>query len=499
MPDSKFKNRLLFLGIAISHLIILGMIFYWQPFWGLMDDGHNVRRMADIETHGFWPYIKITLISDISWGMLRLFIIPMYYLVYGPFTENPTLTFAWNFFVSSAATISLLYALSKSGLQQSMESVFKSKIEQNFLLALLIAFTLIFPWYHYLFSSPSLQEKIVFLGLAVNLLFLSSKKAQDSKTFYALSPLVLSLGFLTKNHFVFVIPAVLSTYAFASWRFSQKIHWPRILYILCFAFAWTGSLLLISKSGTYTSGQFSLNNVWPNMMSSKSFWLLSALNGLALGLIALKFLRHQPTPLTWQNYLPIVGPILSVQMFLLGMLGWRLGGYLNSFMAPLFSVTLLSLFFFLPKANGRQLLRFGALASLCVATCAYQSYISFSFLASIRSVLQAPATARIIEEDQWKLYASGNEGSDHLKNFLRDFFGQPEAMVYYSDSQYRALFLDHLSQNSPKHTYWFGSPMWMPLPLGTYPELDFPQRELVVGDGSKFKMSLWKVPVIQAE
>ncbi len=97
MPDSIKRQRFYLGALILMHLLLAGIILYIRPFWGLMDDGHNLNRLNKIAEYGFAERFWIELRGDISWGMLRLFILPMYYIIYKPFQDSSTATFLWNF------------------------------------------------------------------------------------------------------------------------------------------------------------------------------------------------------------------------------------------------------------------------------------------------------------------------------------------------------------------------------------------------------------------
>lgn len=486
------RQKFLLFSLVLMHLFLAGIILYLRPFWGLMDDGHNLNRMNEIAQYGFATRFWIELKGDISWGMLRLFILPMYYLIYKPFQDSSTTTFLWNFILTSLTIFTLCFAFARSGLQKTLEKVFDLKWEKREILVLLWVLTLCFPWFYYLLSSPSLQEKLVFLGLALVILGLRSQKLDTAKIFYPAALVLLSIGFVTKSQFIFLIPTVLGLQAYTDWERKAHINWSRLAYLALISLIWVVILMRISSQGSYTSGNFSLTKIPQNLMESRSFWLISLIN---LGAVYLLFQRFRAVGISsWHHFLPILCPIISMQGFMTAMLGWRLGGYLNSFMSPFFAIA--ALVYFASFSRMRLSLRALQLALVLVMTAvgSYKAWTHFTFLGSIRTIVEHPEIARIIGEGN-QVFVSGLEGADHLRAYIRNFGKVPSAEVFYADTNSPHHINIYLQKGLPKYLYWIDSPVWMPISLPTSLGLDPAKIEIIVDHDSEHGMRLVRIQI----
>lgn len=494
---TNLENRLLRDTAIFGVLAVLASILYWQPFWGLMDDGHNLIRMREIAEVGFWQRYLIDIKSEISWGMLRMFILPMYYLIYGPFQESPTLAFLWNFILVVGITYWLARTLARHGVTKSIELILGWDLTDTSVTRLIFVLMLAFPWFYFLFSSPSLQEKLVFIGLAINISILTNPRWQKAALFYPLSLLALSIGFCTKTQFVFLMPSVLGFYLFsvlsqANDKSLRALPWLRIAFITIVSIIWTVILMRISSQGSYTAGGFSIDKIWVNLRASKSFWLFSLVNLTAiacLGFWIRKNIKNQ-----WWQTLPLLTPILSGQLFITAMLGWRLGGYLNSFLAPFISISLMVGFLAAVRFSVLRRGVFFLLVLFVGLVSLWLPYTHMSFLSSIRNVVHHETTAGIVEAGH-PIFFTGMEGSDHLKNYIRTATNNSSALVLTADSDRIGSLEGHLREANPEFTYWFMAPKWTPIANQSAMPLDFAKGEKLIDGGSDYQLSLWKIPV----
>lgn len=392
-PSSK-ELKVLSAVLVILTAILLSCIVLFRPTWGPMDDvQHIYKTLPDIEKVGLWKASWNYAIQDLGWGMFRPLYPIMVFLLYKP----AQLSEPWVlFFINAVFSFGLLYFLSR--LFERIISVHR--------IFILLTFSSYFYLYD-LFQHPSLQEKLVH-GVGGLLLWFCLERHKNPKHWFLIFG-VFALGLGTKA-------SILIYYSMAVWilfsfqaratllkRVLQSVPMLVPLLIALYFFAY------ISSKGGYTSGNFSLNKIVPNLLSPMGIFLLFP-TLLGWSFLAVDLNKGNKTLLP---YAPLVG----VSAFLVLFLPWGISTYIQTMVAPFFcaSVILLCTKFF--HWNYRWIW-VGPFVVLALAVGIYRPFAIFLRLSDMRHFLafaQELPTRGVNE-----ILVPCMEGADSLQTLLRE-------------------------------------------------------------------------------
>lgn len=335
--------------------LVLGLIFYFQPFWGIMDDYVNllyVRQMKDV---GFFKTYWIEASADLfGSGRMRFTNIPMVLALYGPSMNNSLVTFAINAIFVSGIFLFTAYVF---GISADMLGL---KIGRSEFVGLFFLFCFAYPWSQHLFLSPSVQEKLVILASVALIWLLFRIRDLSSNLLWALSIFVLLVFAVnTKEQIVLFFPLLLAIQLQIGREGDRYLRFGLLFFLLVVAVAsiyWAGTF------GYYKRDRYGLEAAMATLRTSKSMWLFLGLAGLAEFFVIRRWIRER----NLFQFLHRSAYPLGLLLFVLLMLPWGLGNYLNTvaLVFVFFSLYFVVEAFFPPKLIQRALFPAMALASL---------------------------------------------------------------------------------------------------------------------------------------
>jgi len=467
VPASITMLRFFFSIGPLVFLILcpLFAIFYFNPFWGLMDDGHLIFQAEQASTAG--GYLRLlhqyTVQDVIHWGMLRPFYPALILALFSVYES--IYAYFLNFAAVLCSVILLIYSILKSPWWNCFEKL-RPAANWKYAAAMMVVF-LGTPWSAFLFSRPSLQEKLVYIGAAVALFWVNKKSIQKLSllSYIGTGCFVLLIGFCTKAQFIFFLPLVLTNqiaHDFYRTDQSRSYRWARSAALALMSGLGAITIFLIGKGGEYTSS-YDSSMILINLQQSRAIWLFMPF-GLA-GLVAGFTLAGRGGD-RWIRFLLIVSPVAGMFLFLLLMLPWRLGGYLYTGILPFLVMIAMIMIFWMAKfAIGRQLqsttlVLVGLLAGI---VSFYQTRQEFAFLGGIRSVIYSEET-RILAEANVPIYVANSEGADHIKFYLKRYGGIENPKIVKYDLFTKQQVVDQLKNTRPQFVYWFADKKFNPIP-----------------------------------
>jgi len=401
-----FKMNKLFFYLCL--LIISASILYFQPWYGLMDDASLLDVCRSIKAGGVASTFHSFLVSDLSWGMLRPLYFIMINLLYCTTLDHPVALYLLNFLFVMALTLFLIHTLFSLYIK-------KEKIHFN-TLALAFVFTVLFYRFHDLLLHPSLQEKIVLLFGALNLLFFSRKNLIHSNfTYYILGSILLVLGFLSKAQFLIFIPAL---YFILILNFPIRRGWGNTLKHIWFLFIlFLGVFLLkqIASHGSYTQS-YGFNHVFENLKKPTSICIFM--------FSIIGFIFNYKFFYGFQKKERVIYSILPISFFLSFLVvfsPWTISdGYLLSILAPFFGVQLYFIVQVIKKYN-EKLYPFLAvsLMLLAVFVTSYRSVRNFSRWGDLGKILFSQELKSHLNQNNFFLIVPCEEGAQSVKKFLK--------------------------------------------------------------------------------
>lgn len=378
--------------------VILGMILWLRPGWGLMDDVTNVFTMVPkMREQGSFQFGWVYAMGDIHWGMFRPLYPPMVHLIYFPgMATTPWVSFAWNALLVCvlagmfAWVLARILKLSTATIVLAMGAFFYG---------------------HDLFQHLSLQEKHVMLaGLACIWLFWNRPRL-SAAVFWPLALVCFVFGACAKAsfaiHYSVAVWAFVATNAEElrrgkprAWLETSLVLASLVILVLVFAY--------ISRQGSYTAA-YSSSKIIPNLLSAHGpFLLLPVVAALAWALLHWREVWARPELLL---------PAIGVSAYLAIFLPWGIGGYVQSLVTPFYAALIIQLGVWYLGALPRAVWLV-PLAVLSLAVTTYRSFANFGRLGDVHRIVAAgpQLEARGVSN----LWMPCNEGSLSMDRFFRE-------------------------------------------------------------------------------
>ncbi len=466
---------LLCLGILVFGLLLL------RPFWGLMDDGNLLDHALRLREGNLWQESWRLFRGDLQWGMVRPYFGPYVWALYGFSQESavPLLLINLLWVLGALALLFFFVLRSKMGAVWSDPRGRQEDWHIGAKIAFLLLVCLALPWTHNYFLFPSLQEKVVVTVAAFVFAWFASEHAQRASLpiFFLISLLLVAIGFCTKGQFLAFAPLMLA----ALWSREHQFPWRKALVVvLLFA---TGAIFLkwVASGGNYTR-VYALGTIRENLRLSLSFRLFLALT-LAHQLWILRLALKGR--LLWRDAFLATAPTFGLQLFLFMMLPWRLGGYLNTSIAPFAALTLGFWAFRIQREGRTSRLLVQGVAALAVVVTAQQAYAHWAPLMDLRHIVENSREGKWPASVQ-EVFNSCAEGHSHLKNYLRRFGGLTRLEVIYVNRDAPAT-APALAKG--KKTYWIVQEGWCPIVHSEIPAAGT-RRMLLLGGkrGNSFQL-----------
>lgn len=422
-------------------LLILFFVFHYKPFWGLMDDAVNIQMASGMQKLGFFSVWWKEFLADLFGnGRLRALYFPMVWFLYGPAGDNSLVTFALNvvFVCGILAYCAFVYG-------RLAARLFHWDPKATTLGFFLLSFC--YPWTHYMFFAPSVQEKLVLLFSALMVDALHRNRNTESQgKWLAILSCVLLLAVNTKEQIVLFFP--LFTLLQLEFSANDK-KWIR--FVFCLSLLVIGTILVwwAGKHGTYKA-HYGITAALDNLRSSKSA-LLFLFVALSAELGALYSLFKNKD---WFGFFVKSSFPLGLALFVVIMLPWGLGHYLNSAALIFF---LMSLFMILDTA-GRivpvlfKYSDYGYVAIVFVAlyTSLMQSGHAFSAYGDLRAILGSAELKRITETGA-VFQIPCTEGAERIAQYAGWYYNADlKAKVATENDPHKAFFAGK---------YWIYSPL----------------------------------------
>lgn len=395
-------------------LLYLGCIIWWQPWYGLVDDGSLLSLCDKGQSEGWVNTFLGAVQSDLAWGMLR----PIYYayaaLFYCATYGSPLAIALLNLFLVAACLIALGFGLYKLVPAQKA-------LSRPLYLGLLLCGSLSFYRFHDLFLITSLQEKLVFLfaGLTLLTLHKSIDSARSAKGGplagnAALFLLCFLIGLLTKAQFTVFIPAIFLLLIFHARQ--EKLKPISGLLLLTTLLAAPALFLIsqVAQRGAYTAA-YSLDRVGTNLSSRQALFCLV----LGLTQIVTVVINRNATRPAFIEILQRSIPGLLLLTYLAVMSPWNIAdNYLLVFVIPLAVNALIHI-----AALERMWLRGCVIIMILPASLLFSGWHGMRGYARLGDLRQIIEENSFSENSHWPIYMSCMEGAVLMKGYFQRFRG----------------------------------------------------------------------------
>lgn len=414
---SKFhKNKVLFytLLFSITPLVVVSILFYMKPYFGLMDDGSNLSYARSLHGIGDWiSFIFSKFFEDTRQnGRFRFFYFVMIGLLYGPNAYHPI-----GLQLTSLALSIVILTTAATALVRASRLLYTEKpLIQPVTMALAaILGAWIFPFTIYWFNAPSVHEKLVVLGASCFLLYLIHFAKLGFRFWLPLSLLVLLTCSNTKEQIVIYYPAFVAL----QWGIDRKIfekNYRRTISIILIGVFVIGIIywIGINATGTYKQ-KYALSEIVTTLRNSKSIPLFIG------AFLFSSFLANRNRRRTQNLELMAFEVLLSFSfiVFCLLMAPWGVGHYLNS--ACVFPAMLLGVQIFreLTSKESRLELHILTAMTLAGAGIAGSMYTRKLHVLSDLSRLVSQTEIRNRIPSGSKVYISGIEAPATIEQYLR--------------------------------------------------------------------------------
>src|SRR3989344_4921855 len=399
------QNRILLFTAGICMGVILAAIVGFQPFWGLMDDPTIFNFLQKARLNGFWQeWFRFVQYDLFVSGRLRPFFPVMMQVLYGPFSESTAVYFANGIFV-----FSIFYALAVV----LRKHFFAEEANNKSLSILFFVLCFIYPWAHYFFMAPALQEKLVLLALILFLaLFLKLKNTSNLIVYTIAVAALLIVGIATKEQFAIFFPLflILQISKDAKDKRFYRSFLLLFLEVLAVFVVWK-----IGKIGGYKN-RYGWDSAILTFRQSKSLYLFFT---FILLHITVLFVYLRPRNL--QQFLQKIycfAPSVCLLAFLVIMIPWGMGGYLNAVTTPLVALGIVQIFTLLK----RKLPFTVAISILAVGITLYQSVVAFSNYGDLRSLLFSEELKQYSPK-KMPIYMPCEEGAGAVAQYAEKFAG----------------------------------------------------------------------------
>lgn len=431
------KTKLGLWPVAASLVITLVVFALFPPFFGFMDDLNYVRIAEAISADGFLQFMTRYLPADyLGSGRLRPFLPLMAWVFYGPFDASHLPLHMVNGIFNL-----LLLAVLAWAYFRAWRLIFpERKPELAAFVAVFFTLELFFPWSHLLVSLPALQEKIIFSAAAAAIFCFSSERFFANSVVWRAPLLIalIALGSFTRESFILFYPTLLAL-SWAQERKSGRLP-AETLFYLASMIALLGLIWWLGRGNPY-KGKFGIETLQHTLKNSRSIWLFA---GLALASLACSLPRMRGR---FIDAIPGIFPSLGLLGFVMLMIPWGVGGYLNTVAAPLFAAAAISLAPLVPAFFSRGWIRHGLIAFV-LAVFTAELVLDATTKRDLKLAMESEQMRSIAAAGQ-TLYAPCDEGAHHLRHYAPLFFG-------YELKAYLPPTLAEVRQLSPgTPTYWF--------------------------------------------
>lgn len=376
-----------------------------------MDDGGNIELVREMRAHGLWNISWNWFVTDIYMdGRLRLlnpFMMALLYMPAGSHSEAL-------FFFNDSFVFLILIACAFS-FYLSVKTMFPNISRREFFAFFLIT-SFAYPWTHYFFFCPSITEKLVLLFAAMLLATLHFLRDMKShwKWLACFVPL-FSLALNTKEEIVFFFPLFL---AFQLHLDRAKGKYGRFCILFALFVLGTWILHWVGGHGDYKA-KYGLAGVVANLHKSKSVYIFTL---LALVAEFCNFLQWRRTK-DFFLFLQASAYPAGLLIFVLIMLPWGLGFYLNSVAVVFFvlcCLLILKTLESLMAGSDFVFIATLALMPLAILVTMLKTGIYYSALGDYGKLLASPEL-RAIAEEKRIIYMPCDEGSIRTAQYARLF------------------------------------------------------------------------------
>lgn len=405
-------TKLLWTGLVLNLGVILFLIGWLRPFYGVADDGSILSLCDSTWSQGFWATMARFIQEDASWGMVR----PTYFLFSQTFycaTDGlPALLYAINLLLVIGAHAALGWALYLVLPKRNWPL-------QAFLPAFLLLSLAVYRFHDNLFIA-GMQEKLVLfagaalLGLSYRVKFSKLSLSQLS-LWLGLISLCLIVGLGTKAQFLIFIPLSLLILLAQGWESGLITRaWTSVFVVALVGISGALFIKWVSSQGGYTS-QYSLSRVGQNLASRQAILLIS----LALLTLAGEFYfrRRENAPLP--QWLRSLIPSSFLLGFLAIMSPWSIGdSYIIAPTAPMVAICILSLWQNFSWHKSGIALALLVVCSLLMTS--YRGYRGFGRWHDLGAILKSDALQSLAQEKH-VLLVSCMEGGDLFKIYAHRY------------------------------------------------------------------------------
>jgi len=413
MTESR-KNKF-YIALALTlPLLCLAMLFYFRPFWGLMDDSTNLTIVDSMNKEGVLPvWWKLSTTDLFSHGRLRGLYFATIALIYLPAGASSVTAFTLNIIFLSA-----IFFFAAAAFWHSARAAFDLKTRHAFLLAF-VSLSFAYPWTVYAIRAPSVQEKIVLLFAALTLWVQYRCDRNSLLIWAACTSLALAVSVNTKETIALFFPIFLAAQLELD---SARRNYRRTMLLLVFLLALTLMIKWAGTHGTYKAA-YGMDRALQTLRQSKSLYLFLAL-AFGAGLASLlDFASHKNFP----RFAVAASFPIGLLLFLVLMIPWGLGGYLNCSATVFVVMCLIGISNFL----GRRIAFFRALSPRMYLGAAYLAAVTVLFIrlrpdysayADLRNVLFSPQIDAVADQGK-TLWMPCNEGAGTVEHYLQRFRG----------------------------------------------------------------------------
>lgn len=323
---SRFNlNPLWLLSLAIP-LLLIAIVIWHDPFFGLMDDGPNLYYART--HHGIVEWAKFICqqyVTDMhDNGRFRFFYFAMVGALYSWNAANPMMLQIASLVLATFIIIVAAKSLIRCFRFLSEPSSAEASPNDTLLTLSAVCGAWLFPFTIYWFNAPSVHEKLVVLGAACFLSILVRIAKMPYRFWLPLTAIALLVCTNTKEQIVIYYPAFVAL----QWGIDRKLHashYKRTASLLAVGFAMVGLIYYIGTFGTYKQ-QYSSTEIMQTLSRSRSIPLFFATCFFSIYLAYRNWRRSRNLELMAFEILFV----LSFPAFSLLMMPWGVGHYLNS-------------------------------------------------------------------------------------------------------------------------------------------------------------------------
>lgn len=473
-----YLQRIPLFFAIFSFAFIAIRILHFGPWWGLMDDPTYLTIANEtIPNKGFFSAIFEFAKGDLAWGMFRPTIVPMILLLYSA-PELPSLAYILNTLFIFIMVLAISYGYLNSSLTKELRS--NKNLTNKFTLLCLCSIGVLgffaFPWIFFHFLFLSLQEKLVYLGIAVVINIQNTKAYREAPLlkFSLFSALIFAFAFFTKAQIISALPLFLAN----EWKWGlddqkdKRTILSRVLITSLICIAGMFFIWWVAQGAPYTRDGYSWQNIQNNLDRPIKPLLILSLAVLAM-IVVLAFSKIN----NLRSFL-ILAPSFSLIAFVLIMTPWKFEGYILAFSGIYVGLIAIQFFLIFQKFRSHILkitsttilliaLLIGSARSLYMTDLGIESY------GDLRMIIGSRALREIANSGQ-PLFMGCLEPTDHIAYYATTFAGISRIDTKYSIGAYEQFNLDY----NPAYTFWFAGAAWCPIPN---PSLQNAEREVIAG------------------